>query len=124
MTPDQENTLYQELATRHGFPQSKYLPMIFKRAVSELQAGILLQFPAKTEEIAEKLKIDIKEIEQELQELFEKGLAFPTSKGWRLGRIIDSVHDLTLSNTNGMVMEGWNMPTCGVLLKPWSGFRN
>jgi len=99
MTSESENTKYQDLAVRHGYPHSKYLPMIFKRMVSEQQADILLQFPARTKEIAENLKIDSAVIESELQELFEKGVAFPTSKGWRLGRIIDSVHDLTLSNT-------------------------
>jgi len=72
--------------------------MIFKRVVSEQQTNILLQFPARTEDIAENLKITNTEIEQELQELFEKGPGFPNSKGWRPGRIIDSIHDLTLSN--------------------------
>ncbi|MFC1825090.1 ATP-binding protein [Thermodesulfobacteriota bacterium] len=93
-----QTDLYQELAAKHGFPNSKYLPLIFKRLATEDQVKILLQFPGTSETIAEKLSMDQAELEKNVQELFEKGMAFPSSKGWRGGRMMDSVHDLTLSN--------------------------
>jgi len=99
MGPKKAPDLYQELAARHGWPESKYLPLILKKAVTPEQAKIMLQFTATSEEIAEKLGMDKETVDNHLQELFKKGLAFPTKKGWRLGRIVDSLHDLTLSNT-------------------------
>lgn len=99
MKSENEQDFYKKLASMHGWPDSKYLPMIFKRLVTDDQAKILLQFPAKTEEISEKLGMDQKTVDDHLQELFEKGLAFPTKKGWRINHIIDGLHDLTLSNT-------------------------
>ncbi|MFC1822268.1 4Fe-4S binding protein [Thermodesulfobacteriota bacterium] len=100
--------LYQELSTRYGFPESKYLPMILKSMVSPEQTRILLQLTAKSEEVADKLRIDQQVVDDHLQELFEKGLAFPTSKGWRLGHNIDSLHDLALSNTKYWDSYGGN----------------
>jgi ferredoxin len=99
MKSDKEQDLFKELATMHGWPDSKYLPMIFKKMVTEDQANILLQFPEQSEKIAETLGLDQNIVDEHLQELFEKGLAFPTKKGWRINHIIDGLHDLTLSNT-------------------------
>jgi hypothetical protein len=93
-----QTDLYQELAAKHGFPNSNYLPLIFKRLAKEEQMKILLQLPGSAEEITKKLSMDPSEFEKNIQELFEKGLAFPTRKGWRGGRMMDSFHDLTLSN--------------------------
>lgn len=99
MDTENETDLYKALAAKHGWPDSKYLPMIFKRVVNPTEAKILLSFPATTEQIVEKLQIAPKKLEDLLQVLYEKGLAFPTRKGWRIGRITDALHDLTLSNT-------------------------
>jgi electron transport complex protein RnfB len=93
-----EQKIYQELAARHGWPESKYLPMIIKKMATIKQSEIMLLLPMTSEDIAEKLDMDKNEIDKELEELFEKGLVFPSKKGWRIGRQVDSLHDLTLSN--------------------------
>jgi len=93
-----KNAIYKELAARHGWPKSKFLPLIFKKMVTPEQAKIMLQLTAQVEEIAEKLGMDKEKVEKHIQELFEKGLAFPTRKGWRLNRDVMALHDMTLSN--------------------------
>ena len=59
---------------------------------------MMLQLTATDDEIAERLRVDKRQVEVVMQELFEKGVAFPTRKGWRLGRMIDALHDMTLTN--------------------------
>jgi len=90
--------LYKELAARHGRPDSKLLPIILRKMVTPEQANILLQLPADADTIAVNLGMEKDLVNQNLQELYEKGIAFPSKKGWRLGKMIDSLHDLTLSN--------------------------
>jgi electron transport complex protein RnfB len=89
---------YQELAAKFGFPNSKYLPAILRKVASPLQAQMLLHLTANNDQIAEKLNLDKQVVVDAMQELFEKGVAFPVSKGWRLGRMIDALHDMTLTN--------------------------
>ncbi len=98
MGSETNSALYQELSAKHGWPDSTYLPKIFERLVTPEQAKILMQFPGTTAEIAERLELDQAVVEKQLQVLFEKGLAFSVKKGWRLNRIMDSLHDLTLIN--------------------------
>ncbi len=90
--------LYRQLAARYGWPDSRYLPLILRRLVTPEEAKILLQFTAPSEEIAERLDMDKETVDRHLQELFEKGVAFPSRKGWRLGRTVDTLQQLTLSN--------------------------
>lgn len=99
MTQEETSHLYRELSAKHNWPDSKYLPIILKRLATPEQVKILLQFPATAEQIANKLGLDRETVEKELQLLFEKGLAFYSKKGWRLNRIIDSLHDLTIIAT-------------------------
>lgn len=98
MQSESTSQLYRDLSAKHGWPDSTYLPMILERIVTPEGARILLQLPGTTEEIAEKLSLEQDSAGKQLQELFEKGIAFSTRKGWRLNRIIDSLHDLTLIN--------------------------
>ena len=98
MDSQKSDGLYPQLAGKFGFAQSKYLPDIIRKLASPEQAQIMLQLTATNEEIAERLNMDRAKVEQTMQELFEKGVVFPVKKGWRLGRMIDSLHDMTLTN--------------------------
>ncbi|MBT7086024.1 MAG: 4Fe-4S binding protein [Desulfobacterales bacterium] len=98
MSYETEIELYEELSAKHGWPESKYLPMIIRKMITPDQAQILLQLPANSESISKNIGIEKEIVDNNMQEMFEKGIAFPSKKGWRLGRIIDSLHDLTLSN--------------------------
>jgi Pyruvate/2-oxoacid:ferredoxin oxidoreductase delta subunit len=74
--------IYERLATKLGYPDSKYLPKIYDFAVSMRQAKILELLnqapgPALTaEQLSETLGIEANEIQQDLEDLFHKGLAF------------------------------------------------
>lgn len=98
MDPIHPSDPYQELSAKFGFPEAKILPEIIKKLASPEEALIMLQCTATTEQIAEKLSMDKQKVEELIQLLFEKGLVFPTKKGWRLGRMIDALHDMTLTN--------------------------
>jgi Pyruvate/2-oxoacid:ferredoxin oxidoreductase delta subunit len=98
MDSQQTVDMYQKLAAKFGFPQSKYLPMIIRKVATPDQAQMMLQLTATNDEIAERLHMDKAKVEVAMQELFEKGVAFPVRKGWRLGRMIDALHDMTLTN--------------------------
>ncbi len=113
-----KDAIYKELVIKHGWPKSKFLPLIFKKMVTPEQAKIMLQLTAPLEEIVEKLGMDNTLVEKHLQELFEKGLVFPTKKGWRLNREVMALHDLTLSNT-----KYWNSYGGTEFADLWSAFE-
>jgi Na+-translocating ferredoxin:NAD+ oxidoreductase subunit B len=96
--PKQVTDQYSELAAKFGFPESKVLPQIIKKLASPEEASIMLQCTATSEQIAEKLSMDKQKVDDLIQVMYEKGLVFPTRKGWRIGRMIDSLHDMTLTN--------------------------
>ena len=119
--------LYSELAARHGYPNSKLLPLIIRKLASPEQAKILLQCPADADTIAVNLGMDKETVEKHLKELAEKGVAFPSkTKGWRIGRMIDSLHDLTLTNKKFHESYGgkeyYNLWNAFGLLEWWPGF--
>ena len=113
-----KDAIYKELAIKHGWPKSKFLPLIFKKMVTPEQAKIMLQLTAPLEEIVEKLGMDKALVEKQLQELFEKGLVFPTKKGWRLNRDATALHDLTLNNT-----KYWNSYGGKEIADLWRAFE-
>lgn len=68
--------IYRRLSGAYGYPESKYLPKILKRCLTEQEALILLSLPGTPEEVAEKLHMDVSSIEPILRELFNKGFNF------------------------------------------------
>lgn len=109
---------YKELSALHGWPDSKYLPLILKKMVTPEQAEIMLQLPSSTEKLAEIFGMESEKLEQNLQELFEKGIVFSSKKGWRTGRQVDSLHDLTLSNK-----KYWNSYGGREIADLWNAFE-
>jgi len=99
MTETSQNDPFRELSARHGYHKSNLLPIILKRIVTPEQAKILLQLPAEdAAALADSLGMEEGVVEKHLREMFEKGVTFKTRKGWRIARMIDSLHDMTLSN--------------------------
>ena len=89
--------IYKELAGRLGMEDSPSLQRILAKLATLSQAKIVRELPATPAEIAERLGLDEAEVEQTLQELFEKGLLFPTRKGYQMARSFTQFHD---SQTN------------------------
>lgn len=95
--------IYTRLAVKLGYPDSAYLPQIFEYATSSRQARILeaLNKPPEpafsAEQLAEMLGSDTKVIQDDLEELFKKGLTFPRNfqdrREWRFGKSSMQLHD-------------------------------
>ncbi|MEE8471358.1 MAG: 4Fe-4S dicluster domain-containing protein [Dehalococcoidia bacterium] len=95
--------IYKRLATKLGYADSKRLPPIFEYAASPQQARILEALnktpdPALTaEHLSETLALDAKVIQDDLEDLFKKGLAFPRNfqdrSEWRFGKSSMQLHD-------------------------------
>ena len=99
--------IYSRLAAKLGSPDSEYLPRIFELGASLRQAQILDALnqapgPALTaEQLAERLGLGAKEIQEDLEDLFRKGLAFPRNfedrREWRFGRAPMQLHDAMIA---------------------------
>jgi NAD-dependent dihydropyrimidine dehydrogenase PreA subunit/biotin operon repressor len=85
--------IYAELAGRLGLEDSIFMPQILQRLMSFEQAQIVQELPAPPEEIGTKLNLDKAAVEAHLQELFEKGVVFPTRKGYQMARTFSQMHD-------------------------------
>ncbi|MBE9514682.1 MAG: 4Fe-4S binding protein [Chloroflexi bacterium] len=111
---------YQELAARINYDGSKYLPWIFKKALTLEQARVALELYISSEEvastlgiseeeaatdaqkyqlaaIAKRLNLDKETVTRHVQYMFELGFAFPTRRGWRFARNVAQLKD---SQTN------------------------
>ena len=78
--------IYKELAVKLQEPDSVHMPHILARLATLQQARILLMVESPVEEIAEKLGVDKETVENDLQIMFEKGLAHHGRSGWHLTR--------------------------------------
>jgi hypothetical protein len=95
--------IYKRLATKLGYPDSEYLPPIFEFGATPRQAKILealnkVPDPAlSAEQLAEQLGLDAGAIQEDLEDLFKKGLAFPRNlqdrREWRFGKSSMQLHD-------------------------------
>lgn len=89
---------YAEFATRYNYQASERFKKILKVLMTEEQATIANLLPASPEEIAQKLNKKPAAVEAHLQELFQKGVIFESSKGYRPAREIFQLHDATGSD--------------------------
>jgi len=91
---------YEELAARVGLVNSKIGPRLFRMLADETDTRILLSLPATVPDLAEKLNFSIEEVEAKIQELFLKGLVFPSHKTspptYRTCRDMVQFHDATI----------------------------
>ena len=90
--------VFDKLTLRMKYPRSERLRRIFEKLVTWEQAEILLELPAPTEEIASKMNLDKETVDSQIEELYQKGMAVPTSKGYFLPRSITQLHDTVLTD--------------------------
>jgi len=98
MSEREIDPIYEELAARIHMRNSRYVPRILEKLANLEQARILRELPTPPEEIARKLNLDKETVDNHLQEMYEKGLVTPTSKGIHFIRSVAQMHDATLSN--------------------------
>jgi len=92
--------LYQRLSARVGLPESEIAPKLFKILADETDARLLLEMPATAEELQRRTALDEEEVKKRLDDLFLKGLVFPSKKTdpptFRMCRDIVQFHDATI----------------------------
>lgn len=86
--------IYIELAKKVTKEENKTLPFVIKKIANLEQARILRELPNTTEGIAKKLGLDERKTDNELQYLFNRGLATHGRNGWNLVNNIVLVKDL------------------------------
>ncbi len=91
---------YVELAGRIQLGHSRRIAGLFEMLADETEADILLAMPAQAAALAEKLGLGVEEVEARINDLFLKGLAFPSGKTepptWRMCRDLVQFHDATI----------------------------
>jgi Pyruvate/2-oxoacid:ferredoxin oxidoreductase delta subunit len=91
---------YQELAQRIGLGGSERIPRLFAMLADSDEAELLLALPGGACSLAQKLERPPEEVEAQLQELFVKGVIFPSFKtdppSYRLARDMVQFHDATI----------------------------
>ena len=102
--------IYKELAAKIRGADSEYVPHILAKLANLEQVRILRALPDPdressagrslkvSEKFASKLKLDKKKVDKHIQELFEKGIVFPTKAGPQMARTYMQLHDSTLAN--------------------------
>jgi NAD-dependent dihydropyrimidine dehydrogenase PreA subunit len=97
-------SLYTELADRIGLGNSRIVPRLFEMLADEMDAKILLSLPASVPESAERIGCAGAEMEKRIQDLFLKGVVFPSAKSspptYRMCRDIVQFHDASILWTN------------------------
>ncbi|MBN1102188.1 MAG: 4Fe-4S binding protein [Deltaproteobacteria bacterium] len=93
-------TPYQELANRIGLGDSGIIPRLFEMLADDTDARILLSLPSTATELLEKTGCSNQEIERRLQDLFLKGVVFPSTRtsppSYRMCRDIVQFHDASI----------------------------
>lgn len=91
---------YAELAQRIGLGKSQRIAGLFAMLADTVAADILLAMPGQPGEIAAKLGLGEEEVAARIQDLFIKGVAFPSPKTdpptWKMCRDLVQFHDASL----------------------------
>jgi Pyruvate/2-oxoacid:ferredoxin oxidoreductase delta subunit/uncharacterized protein YidB (DUF937 family) len=91
---------YQELASRIGLGESKIAPRLFRMLADETDVKVLFALPGTVSDVAAKTGLTAGEAQKRVQELFAKGLVFPSYKtsppSYRMCRDIVQFHDATI----------------------------
>jgi NAD-dependent dihydropyrimidine dehydrogenase PreA subunit len=86
--------IYQEIANKVTKEKNKTLPSVIKKVADLEQAKILRELPKTAEEIAKALDVDEDAVKENLQYLYERGIATPAKGVWRLVNNLVLVKDL------------------------------
>lgn len=94
------NPKYQELAGRIGLQHSPRIAGLWALLADDAEADILLAMPGQAQDLAAKLGLDPREVQHKIDELFRKGVAFPSGKTdpptWRMCRDLIQFHDASI----------------------------
>jgi ferredoxin len=111
---------YKILAERLRYAESKELIALLRYLLSPMQAQLAVRMPAPHEDLAKKAGIRLEEVEKNLRDMFNRGLAYPRDfskmDGARFARSLPQMHDATLSDLR------WNPKQDPELARKWEAF--
>jgi len=87
--------VYSELLTKLNYFDSAHLRPVMQKLVTPEEGRLLLELPAETAELAEKLGWDEEAVSSQLAELRQRGLVVDTRKGPQFLRSVPQLHDIT-----------------------------
>jgi ferredoxin len=94
------------LAEKSGKGDSPAMHRILECAMTEEEAGFLLDLPAANATLASKYGLDEQEIEQKLLDLAQRGLVVSSRKGIRFPRDPSTLHDNILASCPEYIPSG------------------
>lgn len=89
---------YVVLAEKLGYAGSERLRKVLRRLMDKEEAELVACLPCSVAELAQKLDKREEKVNEMLEALFEKGIIFMTSKGYRFARDIFQLHDGTATD--------------------------
>jgi ferredoxin/biotin operon repressor len=93
-------------AEKNRKPDSKLLPEILKLAMTPEEARFLLELPAPTADVAAKLNMDEKAVEDKIRNLAQRGLVTRSRKGYRYPGSLGTLHDNILASAPEFIPDG------------------
>src|SRR5512136_2749317 len=107
---------YAVLAGKLGYGESERLMKVLRRVMNKEEAEIVASLPCPVAELAQKLGKKEEKVNELLKGLFEKGVIFMTSQGYRFARDIFQFHDATACDVR------WDKAWGRELLDLWEDF--
>jgi len=95
--------VYSELLTKLNYFDSAHLRPVMQKLVTPEEGRLLLELPAETAELAEKLGWDEESVSSQLAELRQRGLVVDTRKGPQFLRSVPQLHDITTCSADEWV---------------------
>jgi Pyruvate/2-oxoacid:ferredoxin oxidoreductase delta subunit len=89
---------YSEFAKRYGYQDSARFKKVLKVLMNEEQVAVANMLPLSVAELAQKLSLKEDTVNRILADLFNKGVIFESSKGYKAARDIFQLHDATGSD--------------------------
>jgi NAD-dependent dihydropyrimidine dehydrogenase PreA subunit len=90
-----EADAYTRLADKLGFKDSPYFRGVLEALMNPTQAELAATLPGDPAEIAPRLGVTTAEVEEMTEDMYQRGILFPTSKGWFFSRDVMQLHDST-----------------------------
>ncbi len=89
---------YTTLAAKLDYPESKELCHLLEVLMTPEEAELAARLPASVEELVKELNIDKERVNNSLQELYQKGVIFPSPDGYIFAQSLVTLFDRTASD--------------------------
>jgi len=109
-----EPDAYTTLAERLKYGRSPAFRGVLEVLMDPQQAELAASLPAAPAELAPKLGVSEARVAEMTEDLYQRGILFPTSKGWFFSRDVMQLHDSTQGDPRydayykGRLFKAWD----------------